>query len=313
MRKFESGATRDTVAGKLSYVKGLSPAVLKRYLQYLNLHRKQPDGSMREFDNWKKGIEKDVYLDSLGRHFVDVWLLHNGYPAEDNHGPVDIESVLCAIMFNSMGMLHEILKGGTSPGYADKKQGHSAGIVILDEFARNLGPFSDFTDFPLDIGPLTKAGTLMQYCTCGGVKPVEDDKPEEFMEFIIKRSCSAEVKWFIELKFAKRGVERFLHADLKLHKHINNGYYKTKAKARATIVAYKNKPVLHVRYASLGWYIVVDGNSDLYLCDDLMIHDGTGATARRNGRQEAYGYYLTKGIAEAYVKAYEEKQRCGQG
>ena len=183
MRKFESGATRDTVAGKLSYVKGLSPAVLKRYLQYLSLHRKQPDGSMREFDNWKKGIEKDVYLDSLGRHFVDVWLLHNGYPAEDNHGPVDIESALCAIMFNSMGMLHEILKDGTSPGY----------------------------------------------------------------------------------------------------------------------------PVLHIRHGLLGWYIGVGNDDNLYLRDDLVIHDGTGATARRNGKQKAYGYYLTKGIAEAYVKAYEEK------
>ena len=191
------------------------------------------------------------------------------------------------------------LKDGTSPGYGSKEDD------LIDKLFD-----------PLSAAVSTiKAGTLMKYCSCGcgGVKPVEDDKPEEFMEFTIKRSCSAEVKWFIELKFAKRGVERFLHADLKLHKHINNGYYKTKAKARATIVAYKNKPVLHVRYASLGWYIVVDGNSDLYLCDDLVIHDGTGATARRNGKQKAYGYYLTKGIAEAYVKAYEEKHRCGQG
>lgn len=110
VRQFNTGATRDTIEGKLSYVKGLSPIVLKRYLQYLNVHRQQSNGNLRDFDNWKLGIEKDAYLDGLGRHFVDVWLLCHGFPAEDNHGPVDLESVLCAVMFNSMGILHEILK-----------------------------------------------------------------------------------------------------------------------------------------------------------------------------------------------------------
>jgi len=110
MRKFSSGATRDIVEGKLSYVKGLSPIVLKRYLQYLDKHRLQADGQKRAFDNWKLGIDQDTYLDSLGRHFWDVWLLCHGYPSEDNHGPVELEDVLCAVMFNSMGMLHELIK-----------------------------------------------------------------------------------------------------------------------------------------------------------------------------------------------------------
>jgi hypothetical protein len=110
IRIFDSGATRDTIQGKLSYVKALSPAVLRRYVQYLDKHRKQPDGSMREFDNWKKGIPTDDYLDSIGRHFVDLWSILQGYPAEDNHGPCDRQELLCAIIFNSMGMLHEFLK-----------------------------------------------------------------------------------------------------------------------------------------------------------------------------------------------------------
>ena len=110
MRDFTSGATRDTVEGKLSYVKALSPIVLKRYLQYLSAHREQADGSIRDFDNWKQGIPKEVYLDSLVRHSIDLWLLMQHYSAEDNHGPVIIENALCAIMFNSMGLLHEILK-----------------------------------------------------------------------------------------------------------------------------------------------------------------------------------------------------------
>ena len=191
------------------------------------------------------------------------------------------------------------LKDGTSPGYGSKEDD------LIDKLFD-----------PLSAAVSTiKAGTLMKYCSCGcgGVKPVEDDKPEEFMGFIIRRSCSIEVKWFIGLKNAKSGVERFLYADLKLYKHTNNGYYKTKAEARATITAYKNKPVLHVRHALTGWYIGVDNDDNLYLRDDLVIHDGTGATARHNGKQEAYGYYPAKEIAEAYMKAYEEGHRCGQG
>jgi len=111
IRKFETGATRDTVEGKLSYVKALSPIVLQRYVQYLDAHRKQPDGSMRGFDNWKKGIPEETYLDGLGRHFVAVWLLAQGFPAKDNHGPVTLEDTLCALIFGASGWLHEILKG----------------------------------------------------------------------------------------------------------------------------------------------------------------------------------------------------------
>jgi len=109
IREFDTGATRDTDVGKLSYIKALSPVVLKRYVEYLGEHRTQSDGNLRDWDNWKKGIDKDIYLDGLGRHFWDTWLLSHGYPAEDNHGPVDIQDALCAIIFNSMGILFELL------------------------------------------------------------------------------------------------------------------------------------------------------------------------------------------------------------
>jgi len=109
-RSFQSGATRDSLQGKLSYVKALSPIVLQRYVQYLADHRLQADGSMRDFDNWKKGIPKDVYLDGLGRHFMAVWLLQQEFPAEDNHGPVTLEDSLAAIIFNASGWLHELVQ-----------------------------------------------------------------------------------------------------------------------------------------------------------------------------------------------------------
>ena len=114
MRKFDSGATRDTTNNKLDYVKALSPIVLRRYVQYLDKHRLQPDGSYRDFDNWKNGIPQEVYHSSGGRHFLDTWLLTEGYATKDNHGPVDLEDALCAQLFNIQGRLHEILKAKLS-------------------------------------------------------------------------------------------------------------------------------------------------------------------------------------------------------
>lgn len=110
IRQFDSGATRDTDKGKPSYIKALSPIVLQRYVEYIGKHRTQSDGSQRDWDNWKQGIPQDVYLDGLGRHEMAVWLLCHGFSAFDNHGPVTLEDSLCGIIFNTQGMLHELLK-----------------------------------------------------------------------------------------------------------------------------------------------------------------------------------------------------------
>ena len=107
MREFNTGATRDTDQGKLDYTKGLSPIVLKRYMEYLSKHRKQADGKLRDFDNWKKGIPQDVYLASRMRHEVDAWLAMQGFASEQS-----LEESLCAVMFNAMGQLHEVLNEG---------------------------------------------------------------------------------------------------------------------------------------------------------------------------------------------------------
>lgn len=110
LRTFPGGATRDTVRGKLSYVKALSPIVLRGYVQYLDQHRTLPDGSRREFNNWKAGIPLDTYLDSKGRHDMAVWLLMQGFTEVDNHGPVTLVDSLYGVLFNTMGMIHEILQ-----------------------------------------------------------------------------------------------------------------------------------------------------------------------------------------------------------
>ena len=84
--------------------------MLQCYVDYIGRHRLQSDGNLRDWDNWKNGMPKDVYLDGLGRHFWATWLLFQGFPASDNHGSVTLEDSLCAIIFNAQGMLHELLK-----------------------------------------------------------------------------------------------------------------------------------------------------------------------------------------------------------
>lgn len=105
MRKFKTGATRDTDCGKLDYEGFLSPLVLERYARYMNTHRIQADGNVRASDNWQKGIPQDVYMKSMWRHFMDVWMDYRGH---NDCGSLDEK--LCALMFNAMGMLHEYLQ-----------------------------------------------------------------------------------------------------------------------------------------------------------------------------------------------------------
>lgn len=105
IRTFETGATRDTDINKLDFEGFFSYPVLLRYAEYMNKHRIQPDGKLRESDNWQKGIPKDAYMKSMFRHFMDVWAEHRGFESRDG-----IEEALCAVIFNTMGYLHEILK-----------------------------------------------------------------------------------------------------------------------------------------------------------------------------------------------------------
>ena len=105
IRTFATGANRDIDEGKLDYEGFLSPTVLKRYAEYMHKNRALKDGSLRDADNWQKGIPKDVYMKSMYRHFFDVWSNHRGIQTHD-----DKVTNLCALLFNAMGMLHEELK-----------------------------------------------------------------------------------------------------------------------------------------------------------------------------------------------------------
>ncbi len=105
MREFETGATRDEDDSKLDYEGFLDPIVLERFAEYMHKHRVQADGSLRDSDNWQKGIPLDAYMKSMFRHFIDVWIEHRRQIDQD----YQIEA-LCALLFNVQGYLHELLK-----------------------------------------------------------------------------------------------------------------------------------------------------------------------------------------------------------
>lgn len=114
LRGFDSGAIRDTNIGKLEYYGFLSPLVLKRFSEYMDKHRKLPDGSLRGSDNWKGLFGDDhnkICFDSLLRHLIDVWLIMDNYPEEARDS---LEEALCAMSFNINAILLKVLKDKNS-------------------------------------------------------------------------------------------------------------------------------------------------------------------------------------------------------
>jgi hypothetical protein len=112
IRKFKTGATRDTETGKNDYEGFMHPLVVEEFGNYMNVHRVQSDGGLRSSDNWQKGIPKTAYIKSLWRHFLDLWFIHRGYERFDKKTGRKLltKEVCCAIMFNIMGYLFEELK-----------------------------------------------------------------------------------------------------------------------------------------------------------------------------------------------------------
>lgn len=106
MRKFDTGATRDSDEGKPRYGGFFSPLAMQAYGEYMHQHRIQPDGSLRDADNWKKGIPDRELFESAFRHFEDWWLIEDGY-----EGRSSLREALCALIFNAQARLHsECLK-----------------------------------------------------------------------------------------------------------------------------------------------------------------------------------------------------------
>lgn len=110
MREFRTGATRDSDVNKPDYEGFLSPLAIRRYGEYMNKHRKQSDGKIRASDNWQNGIPLEVYMKSMLRHVMDLWLVQRHNKVIDPKDGLDItkQEALCAILFNAFGFLHEL-------------------------------------------------------------------------------------------------------------------------------------------------------------------------------------------------------------
>ncbi len=113
IRTFDTGATRDTAEGKHEPWGFMSALAEKRFCEYMHKHRMQQDGKMRDSDNWKKGIPAEAYKHSLSRHIRDLRLILEGFPSEADE--TDMEEVLCAVLFNVQGLLHETVKARLVP------------------------------------------------------------------------------------------------------------------------------------------------------------------------------------------------------
>ncbi len=108
IRKFDTGASRDSDEGKYDYEAFLSPIVIEAYAKYMNKNRKMSDGSLREGDNWQAGFgdnHYDVCMKSGFRHFIDLWMEHRKLKSREG-----IDNAICGILFNVMAYYHKLLK-----------------------------------------------------------------------------------------------------------------------------------------------------------------------------------------------------------
>lgn len=100
MRKFKTGAVRDSDSDKEDYIETISWSAFKRYAQYMT-GKKAKYGS----GNFKKGIPIESYEQSLVRH-VQKYLSNKYEDGQVERG----EDHLSAILFNVFGIMHEELK-----------------------------------------------------------------------------------------------------------------------------------------------------------------------------------------------------------
>jgi hypothetical protein len=138
-RTFGSGATRDTAVGKIDPEGFLSPLVILQFSKYMNMHRVQSDGNLRDSDNWQKGIPKNICMSSMARHYLDFSLIHRGF-GEHAHSPCIIAAAM-GILFNLQAYILQVLEDnglrdfdGDDPLEEVLVRLHNLGYNSLEEF-----------------------------------------------------------------------------------------------------------------------------------------------------------------------------------
>lgn len=110
VRKFETGATRSADTGRYDPEGFMHPVVIERFCEYMHKNRLQPDGTIRDSDNWQKGIPFATYVKGLWRHFLHLWTRHRGSEPYDDKASDSAVDDCCAILFNAHGYIYEALK-----------------------------------------------------------------------------------------------------------------------------------------------------------------------------------------------------------
>jgi hypothetical protein len=106
MRGFDTGATRNVERDP--DIHGFtSPLAIAMFARYMHENRTQADGTVRDSDNWKRGIPLDSYVRSMRRHLQDLTLHHDGY---GDCAREDLYAALSGLFFNVQGYMHEVSK-----------------------------------------------------------------------------------------------------------------------------------------------------------------------------------------------------------
>ena len=119
LRKFKSGANRDTAEGKIDPEGFFDPLVITAFSEFMHEHRKQTDGNLRDSDNWQNGFTRASIMKSMWRHLLDVWRMHRGHPPfSSDHAEIwktnpkkALVHALCGVYFNAAAYMREILLG----------------------------------------------------------------------------------------------------------------------------------------------------------------------------------------------------------
>lgn len=112
MLEFASGAVRNRKENELAYSGFLSPLALQMFARYMHIHRLTADGSVRDPDNWQRGIPDESYIDSLLRHVMDLWLIYRGYPEAAREAKF---AALAGAFFNVQGLMHNYMTEDVAP------------------------------------------------------------------------------------------------------------------------------------------------------------------------------------------------------
>ncbi len=108
IRQFKGGGVRDTDIGKLDYEGFLSPIVIEKFAEYMNRHRFQSDGNLRDSDNWQKHFGEEhfaVCMKSAWRHLMDMWKEHRGFKSRDG-----MDEAMMGLLFNIMAFADKYYK-----------------------------------------------------------------------------------------------------------------------------------------------------------------------------------------------------------